>query len=103
MSMASPPSPDKEITLPAGMTDLRSNGLRQRIRHGAMREGAEQSALAIHVEIARGPDRRRAHVAGEHRIFRRKLVQNFATYWGWIGFCPGSPVAKSSRPLRASL
>ena len=64
------------------MTDLRSNRLRERVGHGAVRERAEQSALAIHMEIARGPDGWRTDVAGEDRIFRRKLIQKFCDVLG---------------------
>lgn len=58
------------------MTHLRSNCLRKRIRHGAMREGTEQPALSIHMEITGGPNCRRTDVARKYRILCRKLIQN---------------------------
>src|SRR4030095_2317033 len=41
-----------------------------------MVEGAKHSPLAVHRQIPRRPDRRGTHVAGENRIFRRKLIEN---------------------------
>ena len=73
MSIARPPSPDMEITCRSGMADLRTDGLRQGIGHRPVVERAEQPALAVHRQITRGPDRRRAHVAGENRVFGREL------------------------------
>jgi hypothetical protein len=75
--------------LTAGMTDLRSNRLRERIGHGAVHERAEQSALAIHVEIARGPDGWRTHVAGEDGIFSGKLIQHSGDVLGMDWFLSG--------------
>jgi hypothetical protein len=62
--------------LPVWIASLHTDGLWQRIRHRAVNKGAEQPALAVHMEVARGPDRRRTHVAGKHCIFCRKLIQN---------------------------
>jgi hypothetical protein len=52
------------------------------IRHRAVGKGAEQSALAVHVEFVRRPDRKRAHVADKDCVFGRKLIQNL---WGVCG------------------
>ena len=41
-----------------------------------MYEGADQSATAVHVEIARGPHRRRADIGGEDGIIRRMVADN---------------------------
>src|SRR5271156_2594130 len=68
------------------MAGLHADGLGKRIRHRAMGEGAEKPALAVHVKIARGPDRRRAHVAGKHRIVRRQLIKYFR-YVLWMNRC----------------
>src|SRR4029077_724910 len=62
--------------LPAGIACLRPDGLRQCIRHRSMREGTEESTLAIHGEIARGPDRRSSYVACENRVVRRELIKH---------------------------
>ena len=36
-----------------------------------------KTALAIHMQISRGPNRGRSHVAGEDRILRSKFVHDF--------------------------
>src|SRR6476660_3496660 len=41
-----------------------------------MREGTEESTLAIHGEIARGPDRRSSYVACDNRVLRRELIEH---------------------------
>src|SRR5216684_3942863 len=58
------------------MAGLDTDGLWLSIRLRAVSKGAEQSALAVHMQIARSPDRRRTHVAGERCIFCRELIQN---------------------------
>src|ERR1700739_4396103 len=68
------------------MAGLYSNSLGESIGHGAMGEGAEQSALAVHVQIARGPDGGRAYVAGKHRILCRKLIEEFGYVLG-VNWC----------------
>src|SRR5579862_2585100 len=59
------------------MACLYADGLRHGIGHGAVVKGAEQPALAVHGEIARGPDGRCAYIAGEDGVFCGKFVQNF--------------------------
>ncbi len=58
------------------MTDLRPDGLRQRIRHGAVIEGAEDPPFAVHRQVAGRPDRRSAHVAGKNSVLRSELVEH---------------------------
>src|SRR4029077_19320404 len=58
------------------MCCLRPDGLRQCIRHRSMREGTEESTLAIHGEIARGPDRRSSYVTCENRVLRCELIEH---------------------------
>ena len=58
------------------MTDLCPDGLRQRIRHRPVVEGTEQPALAVHREVARGPDRRGADITGEHGVVRGELIEH---------------------------
>src|SRR5215510_6496006 len=41
-----------------------------------MVEGADEPALAVHPQVPSRPNRRGAHVAGENRVFRRKLIEN---------------------------
>ena len=39
-----------------------------------MVEGAEQAALAVHLQIARGPDGRRTHVTGKNGVLVGKVA-----------------------------
>src|SRR4051794_32391313 len=41
-----------------------------------MPERAEKPAFAVHREIAGGPHRRQAHIAGEHGVLCRHVTQN---------------------------
>ena len=66
--MVNPPSPDSEIDLAAGKRRLGADRLRHRVRHRAMPERTEQPPPAIHRQIARGPDRRQADIAGEDGV-----------------------------------
>ena len=72
--MVKPPSPDIEIDLPAGVGRLGADRLQQGVGHRAVIERADQPALAVHLEVARRPDRRRADVAGEDRVVGRELA-----------------------------
>src|SRR5580658_8863327 len=65
------------------MAGLHSNGLWQGICHRAVSEGTKQSALTVHREIARGPNRRCAHITCEDRILSGKLIQN-SCYVLWM-------------------
>jgi hypothetical protein len=65
-------------TTRAGKYHLRADGLRQCVGHRAMIKRAEQPALAIHGEIARGQHRGRSHIAGENRVLRGEPVQHRA-------------------------
>ena len=72
--------------LATGISLLGPDGLRQRIGHRAMVERAEQAPPAVHGQIARRPDRRRARVAGEDGVVGGQLVIERATYCGWLPF-----------------
>src|SRR5260221_14549036 len=49
--------------------------MRHRVRHRAVPERADEPVLSVHREVARGPDRRQADVAGEYRIVVCQLAQ----------------------------
>ena len=64
------------MTCRFGMTCLDADGLRQGIGHRAMSKRAKQSALAVHMEIARRPHCRSTDVAGEGCVFGCELIEN---------------------------
>ncbi len=73
--MAKPPSPDIDITCRPGNARLRADRLRHRVGHRAVVERADQPPLAVHLQVARRPHRRRADVAGEDRVVVGQLAQ----------------------------
>src|SRR5450756_1068340 len=93
----------KSDDLPPWMAGLDADGLWQSVRHRAMTKGAEQSALAVHMQIARRPDRRRAHVAGKDCVFGRQLIQNLRDVlwmnWGSARFTCSEIVKTLARIL----
>src|SRR5229473_7905740 len=58
------------------MTDLRTDGLWKGIGHRPMVEGSKYPPLAVHREIARRPDGRGPHIAGENGVPGGKLVED---------------------------
>src|SRR5260370_37903112 len=58
------------------MTDLRTDGLWKGIGHRPMVEGSKYPPLAVHREIARRPDGRGPHIAGENSVPGGKLVED---------------------------
>src|ERR1700741_2081145 len=64
------------------MAGLHADRLGKSVCHGAMSEGAEKPALAVHMEIARGPNRWRAYVAGKNCIFCRQLIEDLGYILG---------------------
>jgi len=80
---------------------LSPNGLRHRIRHGAVPERADQTTPAIHREISR------AHTVGRPTSqvkMASSLASSLATRAISCGCSgpPDRPLARSSSPLRAS-
>ena len=69
------------------------------LRLGQGDGSAEQSAPAVHLQIARRPDRRRADIGGEHGVVRACSLSRRARYCGWIGLCPGVPVREFVEPF----
>ncbi len=68
--------PGQRDHLTARMTHLRSNGLRERIGHGTVIEGADYPPFAVHRQVAGRPNRRSANVAGENSVLRSELVEH---------------------------
>jgi hypothetical protein len=60
--------------LAATKCGLRPDRLWHRVRHRAVIEGAQDPALAVHLEITRGPYDLRAHVTGEGCVFGGNFV-----------------------------
>jgi hypothetical protein len=54
--------------LPPLLRSLRADGVRHGVGHRAVDPGTDQAPAAVHGEIARRPDRRRADIGREHRI-----------------------------------
>ncbi len=61
--------------LPPRIGRLRADRLRHGVGHGAVVEGADQPPPAVHREVARRPDRRRADVEGEDGVLRSRLAE----------------------------
>src|SRR5208283_1016691 len=62
--------------LPAWITDLRADGLRQSIGHGSVVKRTDNPSFAVHGEIPGGPDRWRSYIAGKDRILGCELVEH---------------------------
>jgi len=62
--------------LAPGVAHLRADRLGQRVRHGAVIERTGQTALAVHLQAARGPDRGRTDIARKDRVFGGQLVEH---------------------------
>ena len=56
-----------------------------------MVEGTEQSALAVHLEIARGPNRRSSYIARENGVFGCELIEHAREILWMDGFLTGMP------------
>ena len=100
--MVKPPSPDIEITWRPGCAACAPIACSMRVGHRAVVERADQAALAVHLEIARRPDGRRADVAGEDRVVGGELADQPRT--DIADGCsppPGLPSASLSRSARA--
>ena len=67
---------------------LGADRLRQGIGHRAVRKGADETPLAIHLEIARRPDGWRADITGENRVLGRDLAQHFGEILGMDRLAP---------------
>ncbi len=62
--------------LPAGIGGLDAERLRQGIGHRAVQQRPEKTPASVHMQVARRPHRGLAHVAGEHGVLRRDLVDD---------------------------
>ena len=60
--------------LPAGLRRLHADGLRHGVRHAPVAERADEASPAVHAEVARRPDHRRADIGDEHRVRVGELV-----------------------------
>ena len=84
--------------LTARVRGLHADGLGQRVGHRPMVERPDQSPAAVHAEVARGPQRRRADVGQEDRVVVGEPVDAAATVCGWKG-----PVAVRPRRGRRAV
>lgn len=66
----------KSDHLPVRIRRLRTDRLRDGVRHRAVHERADQSALAVHGEVARGPDDGGADVGDEDGVLGGEPVQH---------------------------
>ena len=99
--MAKPAVAGETDHLPPGKGGLGPDGLRQGVGHRAVNERTQQAALAVHVQIASGPDRGRAHVAGEDRVLSGELIQYLGDVLRVDGRASGLSHGQVIQPLRA--
>jgi hypothetical protein len=81
---------------------LRTDCLRNCIGHRSVSEGSEKTALAVHAQISRSPNRWCADIASEDRVVRGELIDQSRDKLRMNRRSPGLPVASSSSPLRTS-
>ena len=79
------------------------DGLRHRVGHRSVAEGAEEPPLPVHREIARSPDDRRTDVTREHGIGGGTLVDDAREVLWMNRPASGRPTARSSRAARVFL